>query len=296
MLSSRNDVIIENTVQTVFMKGNLMDLYRKEENSWRNFCGDLDFKSVSLGRTEARLDWRNGRSFSGDAHFRLYFPKKGKFHLLYFSETWSIIPGFRYLIPPTIPFRFEGVVPSDHAWIHFYSKQLEKIPYFIRPAAIPVNPENDFSEFQTFAETVRQSKTIFDAEEVRHRLTRLVLPFVEQAQISAPERTERYAFFANVIEYIDEHLTDEIRIHELEQIAQLNRAEFSAQFRKTYGIPPKQYITLRRISRAKYLLLRTDLSIKEILYQAGFENEQVFYRLFKKHTGSTPLRYRENHI
>ena len=77
-----------------------------------------------------------------------------------------------------------------------------------------------------------------------------------------------------------------------EKLAGLRRAEFSARFRKIYAIPPKQYISLRRISRAKYLLTRTDLAIKEIVWKTGFESEIFFFRVFKKYTGTTPLRFR----
>ena len=65
-------------------------------------------------------------------------------------------------------------------------------------------------------------------------------------------------------------------------------------FHRSCGLPPKQYISLRRISRAKYLLWRTKLSVKEIAEQCGYENKYFFYRIFKKYTGVTPRQYRRN--
>ena len=109
--------------------------------------------------------------------------------------------------------------------------------------------------------------------------------------------TEQIIAVQRMQDYIDEHLGQEIRISELEKLAGLRRAEFSARFRKIYAIPPKQYISLRRISRAKYLLTRTDLAIKEIVWKTGFESEIFFFRVFKKIHGnnSAPLPSRKPH-
>lgn len=261
------------------------------KNEWSDFCGSFDLNYITIGSTQNKIEWNGGRMFSGDAHFRLYFPTRGKFNLLYSAEVYPIVPGFRYIIPPVIPFRFEGSEPSDHGWIHFYSSKLEKLSRFIRPAAIPVNAAEDFALFRKFYNLITRSSSIYEAEEVRHELTKLILPFIERIK-NAPETLATDANFPRIFEYIDEHLGSGIRISELEKLAGLCRAEFSARFRKIYGIPPKQYISLRRISRAKYLLTRTDLAIKEIVWKTGFESEIFFFRVFKKYTGTTPLRFR----
>ena len=55
---------------------------------------------------------------------------------------------------------------------------------------------------------------------------------------------------------------------------------------------PVQYINLFRISRAKDMLQYTSLSVKEIAYEAGFENPYYFCRVFKKLNFMTPTQYR----
>ena len=149
--------------------------------------------------------------------------------------------------------RTNGSEPSDHGWIHFYSSKLEKLSRFTRPAAIPVNAAEDFALFRKFYNLITRSSSIYEAEEVRHELTKLILPFIERIK-NAPETLATDANFPRIFEYIDEHLGSGIRISELEKLAGLRRAEFSARFRKIYGIPPKQYISLhqpRKISPYK---------------------------------------------
>ena len=82
------------------------------------------------------------------------------------------------------------------------------------------------------------------------------------------------------------------RVEELERFLTLPRSKFSAEFHQAFGLPPKQYITLRRIGRAKYLLIRTQLSIKEIALESGFANEFFFSKVFKKYTNHAPSEYR----
>ena len=58
------------------------------------------------------------------------------------------------------------------------------------------------------------------------------------------------------------------------------------------GMPPHQFMTLRRIERAKQLLLRTDQSLAEIALEVGFSSQAHFTDQFRRVTGSTPLRFR----
>lgn len=55
-----------------------MDKYGQLKNEWSSFCGTLDLNYVTTGSTQNRIEWEGGRMFSGDAHFRLYFPTRGK--------------------------------------------------------------------------------------------------------------------------------------------------------------------------------------------------------------------------
>ena len=59
------------------------------------------------------------------------------------------------------------------------------------------------------------------------------------------------------------------------------------------GKSPSQWIDEVLITEAKILLYQTKLSIKEIAFGVGFTDASYFSRLFKRHTGLTPLQYRK---
>ena len=54
-----------------------------------------------------------------------------------------------------------------------------------------------------------------------------------------------------------------------------------------------KYILAIRINKAESLLLTTDMNITEIAISSGFTDANYFSRVFKKETGKSPSKYRE---
>lgn len=65
---------------------------------------------------------------------------------------------------------------------------------------------------------------------------------------------------------------------------------------KVLGKSPKEIINDRILLEAKRLLVHTNLTIKEIGQELGFEDPAYFVRYFKKHTSTTPTEFRESHL
>lgn len=62
--------------------------------------------------------------------------------------------------------------------------------------------------------------------------------------------------------------------------------------KKATGLTAKQTVINRLIIEAKYLLISTSLSVKEIAYELGFEDPNYFISFFKKDQHATPANYR----
>ena len=62
--------------------------------------------------------------------------------------------------------------------------------------------------------------------------------------------------------------------------------------KKSYGQTPKTIILNKKITEAKRLLYFTDLSVKEIAFQLGFEDSSYFSRLFKQKTKHSPTHFK----
>jgi AraC family transcriptional activator of pobA len=65
--------------------------------------------------------------------------------------------------------------------------------------------------------------------------------------------------------------------------------------RETTGIPASRLIQLQILSLAKSHLVQTSLTVSEISNALHFTDHSYFSRFFKKHTGITPLHFRQGH-
>ena len=68
---------------------------------------------------------------------------------------------------------------------------------------------------------------------------------------------------------------------------------FSKLFKEATGENFIEYLTNIRIDKAKELLEKSDLSMKEICAMCGYSDPNYFSRTFKKNVGLTPTEYKE---
>jgi AraC family transcriptional regulator len=97
-----------------------------------------------------------------------------------------------------------------------------------------------------------------------------------------------------VIEYVDEHLDQDIKLIELATLLDMSQFHFSRLFKQSLGTSPYQYLLCQRIERAKQLLKQTDAPITEIAFQCGFNSHSHLSKQFRQTTGVTPTAYRMN--
>jgi AraC family transcriptional regulator len=96
-----------------------------------------------------------------------------------------------------------------------------------------------------------------------------------------------------VVEYIEEHLDIGLSLEQMATVASLSAYHFARQFKAATGLPPHQYVILRRVERAKQLLQAgTDLSLAEVALRAGFSDQSQFCHHFKRLVGVTPGQFR----
>jgi AraC family transcriptional regulator len=97
-----------------------------------------------------------------------------------------------------------------------------------------------------------------------------------------------------VMEYINEHLHDELSLAELARTAKLSPHYFATVFRAGTGMSPHRYVIERRIDRARDLLRRHDKTISEIAYAVGFSSQSHLTANFRRTTGMTPRKFRQS--
>ncbi|PSB25612.1 helix-turn-helix domain-containing protein [Stenomitos frigidus] len=97
-----------------------------------------------------------------------------------------------------------------------------------------------------------------------------------------------------VLEYINDHLDQDIKLADLASLLGMSQFHFSHLFKQSIGTPPHQYLLRQRIERAKQLLKQTDQSILDIALLCGFSSHSHLSKQFRQWTAMTPTAYRAN--
>ena len=120
---------------------------------------------------------------------------------------------------------------------------------------------------------------------LRHHATTTPEPRVYEGGL--PPRQLRY-----VLDYIDSHLDQEIKLAQLADLLDISQFHFSRLFKQSIGVSPHQYLIQQRVERAKQLLKKTKQSIVEIALDCGFNSHSHLSKQFRQLTGMTPKAYR----
>ena len=92
--------------------------------------------------------------------------------------------------------------------------------------------------------------------------------------------------------YIDEHCHEALDLDQMAKSSGYSKYFFIKQFQKFMNSTPYQYLLKCRIYKSCQLLLFTNESLNQIMFECGFENETTFYRVFKSQIHKTPTEYR----
>ena len=96
-----------------------------------------------------------------------------------------------------------------------------------------------------------------------------------------------------VVTYIDQHFTDEtLSLNQVAREVNISANYLSALFSQEMGATFTEYVTGRRMERAKELLRATDKRSGEVAAAVGYRDPHYFSFLFKKTQGCTPRDYR----
>ena len=98
------------------------------------------------------------------------------------------------------------------------------------------------------------------------------------------------------IEEIELHITEEIKIEQLANIAGLSVFYFQRLFKRLVGKTIQEYIKLRKMANASKELRKEEQRIIDIAMEFGFSSHANFTRVFKETYGITPEKYRENPV
>jgi AraC-like DNA-binding protein len=96
-----------------------------------------------------------------------------------------------------------------------------------------------------------------------------------------------------IYKIIEQNFQYEIDLETIAKEVGMSKSAFCQFFKKRTLKSFTEFVNELRIANAQRLLITTDLSIKEIAYQSGFNNLSLFNRVFKQETQLTPKEYQK---
>jgi AraC-like DNA-binding protein len=95
-----------------------------------------------------------------------------------------------------------------------------------------------------------------------------------------------------IFNHVRNNFTKQITLDEISEKVSMTVPAFCRYFKKVTGKTFTQFVNEFRIVHSTKLLAENPTSITDICFESGFNNFSHFNKLFKKFTGKSPLKYR----
>lgn len=225
-------------------------------------------------------------------HDRIYYITEGTATLVLKGRRLPLKPNHLYYIPAYSVVTAECDVFLGHYYLHFEWDKANS------PFLSMFNLTSETEGTPLHLSLIQRAIDIVNSADNASSKAQLelngIMQILTSAFISSNNAAEQDAFrFLDILKFIDENLDRRITVRELAAQANLNEVYFSNLFKRMFDISPLQYVLNKKISHSMLLLKNTKLSVKEIAYKIGFDDELYFSRIFKNKTGLSPKMFRE---
>jgi len=97
----------------------------------------------------------------------------------------------------------------------------------------------------------------------------------------------------HIMEFIKSNYEKKIGLEEVAAYVHLSSSHVGSLFRKKTGQTVSEYLNQVRIEKSKTLLAWSDMPIFDVAYLCGFGDQSYFTHVFKKQTGLSPKKFRQ---
>lgn len=262
------------------------------------FAGSLSFTFYWAARLIMPPGWRldPGRR----EHAVLWLITDGVVHLQTPSGTMDCPPGTLVLFPPGSSPQAENRTgrPASRYVLSFEMRFWGEVDFFrlydVPPLWQVRHPEALTQPWDQLLAQLQQhegSVTLGAEGWARVLVDRWLSELQQSGQLrQAPAADDR---LTAALAAVEADLCAPWPLARLAEIMHLSPVRVRQLFTQKVGVPPARYITLRRLAHARTLLAHTSLTSVEIAERCGFDDPRHFSRVFYRHSGMRPTRYRE---
>jgi two-component system response regulator YesN len=164
--------------------------------------------------------------------------------------------------------------------------------------AVIVSGYNDFSYVQT---ALREGAVDYlvkpiDRTELKKRLSKIKEDVHKKREEEIRPEENLTGPIQTARQWIDSHLSESITIEKIASLVYMNPTYFSEFFKLHTGETVLNYVTRKRMEKARVLLYASPMKIYEIANSVGYTDTKYFSKLFKKYYGELPSKYKQDHL
>jgi AraC-like DNA-binding protein len=252
--------------------------------------------------------------------YRLYMVDDGHGRLFNPGSSHVLEKGYLYLIPAFTVCNYHCAQYLSLHYLHFIEDSIDGSSVFslnrkiFKVAAAKTDIENfkrmerltprrglylttnpKIYEKQPVLQGFRELNNLLPAAanmETQGIILQLLSRFLKAGNFEENTQKDFHSKIAAAVDFIQGHLQLPITVTQLAEKANQNPDYFSRIFQEHTGYRPLAYIQFKRIERAQFLIVTSNLSFNEIAAETGFDTLAYFSRIFKKITGQSPSQYK----
>ena len=115
-----------------------------------------------------------------------------------------------------------------------------------------------------------------------------------EVQVREPVKVTVQSRFLDSLDYLEKNIKNKLTLEKLARIASMSVSGYTAQFRKTVGLSPMEYLINLRLNQARQLLIHSDMELAEIAAACGFCDTNYMIKLFRLREKITPGKLRRS--
>ena len=128
---------------------------------------------------------------------------------------------------------------------------------------------------------------LFDASGAVWGLAGVMRDYEAAGEVARPNRR-----LQDVLSYVARNYAERLAVPDLAERAGLSVSQFERNFKRVFGMTPRQYIQRVRISAACEQLVASDRPAGDVALECGFYDQSYFTKQFRRFLGETPSAYR----
>ncbi len=236
------------------------------------------------------------------SHYLFHYVKKGCGIFRYEDKKIDVGADELFLIYPdeVTYYQADAKKPWQYYWFGFSGKSSEalvRLMGFGRSSRKIKYKLGAYFSIDSTIEELAQKKMLNPSDSIYEtaRLYEIISWLVKSAETGSKEDTDEKnsALIKAAVEYIRRGYMLDIKIADIAAHVGCDRTQLYRMFMQGMGQSPQRYLIDMRMKQAAKLAEDTNLSVKQIAYSVGYQDQYLFSKMFKKTYGLSPKLYRQ---